>query len=180
MAYWGRIVAWVRRMPPASLPACCGIFPTASALSGRCRGHNSACPHYTPVAPVHPNPAQRFTAELLPRIIERLHRLSHGTLHGEVLPPEIPNEPGRLRVWAPARANAGRFAYPLDITLSWDSWEVDRLFATGGETRFAEYLDALAGKLDAWQEPRQFDINTRTQADPTVLIGGLDFEHLMR
>ena len=35
-------------------------------------------------------------------------------------------------------------------------------------------------KLDAWQDARQIDLNTRTQADPTVLIGGLDFEHLLR
>jgi len=39
---------------------------------------------------------------------------------------------------------------------------------------------ALPGKLDAWQEARQVDFSSRTQADPTVLLGGLDFEHLLR
>lgn len=62
--------------------------------------------------------------------------------------------------------------------MSWDSDEVDRLFGPGGDLRFAEYLDALPGKLDAWQEARQIDFGSRTQADPTVLLGGLDFEHL--
>lgn len=129
---------------------------------------------------MHPIPAQRFNAELLPRIVERVQLLSHGTLHTEILPPEAADQPARLRVWAPARPNGGRYAYPLDITLAWDGFEVDRLFASGGELRFAEYLEALPAKLHAWQEPRQIDFNSRSQADPTVLIGGLDFEHLLR
>jgi hypothetical protein len=47
------------------------------------------------------------------------------------------------------------------------------LFAAGGDQRFAEYLGALPGKLNAWQDARQFDFNSRTQADTTVLLGGL-------
>ncbi|SDC21190.1 hypothetical protein SAMN05216345_101939 [Cupriavidus sp. YR651] len=129
---------------------------------------------------MHPAPAQRFTSELLPRIVERIRKLSQGTLHTEVLPADRADLPACLRIWGTARASGGRFAHPLDITLSWDGYEVDRLFSSGGEIRFAEYLDALPAKLDAWQEPRQIDFNSRTQADPSVLIGGLDFEHLIR
>lgn len=130
--------------------------------------------------PVHPVHAERFTTALLPCIVERIQRLTHGLLHTDILPPCAPDQPARLRIWASVRRDGGRYAHPLDITLSWDSIEVDRLFASGGETRFAEYLDALPAKLNAWQEPRQIDLNSRTQADPAVLIGGLDFEHLIR
>jgi hypothetical protein len=63
--------------------------------------------------------------------------------------------------------------------LSWDGLEVERLFASGGNLRFAEYLDALPAKLYAWQEPRRIDLGSRTQAEAEVLIGGLDFEHLL-
>lgn len=129
---------------------------------------------------MHPVPAERFTAELLPRIAERIARFSRGTLHAEILPPLTSDQPARLRVRASTHPDGGRYGYPIDITLSWDGIEVDRLFASGGETRFAEYLDALPAKLNAWQEPRQIDLNSRTQADPAVLIGGLDFEHLIR
>lgn len=129
---------------------------------------------------MHPIPAQRFNTELLPRIVDRIERMSHGTLFSEILPPVASDQPARLRVWAQARPDGGRYAHPIDITLSWDGFEVDRLFASGGELRFAEYLDALPAKLDAWQDARQIDLNTRTQADPAVLIGGLDFEHLLR
>ncbi|RZT41373.1 DUF5594 family protein [Cupriavidus agavae] len=129
---------------------------------------------------MHPIPAQQFNAEWLPRIVERLLRLSHGTLQAEILAPPRPDLPACLRIWAAPRSSPGRYPHPLDITLSWDNREVDRLFDAGGSARFAEYLDALPGKLDAWQEPRQIDLGTRTQADPVVLIGGLDFEHLMR
>jgi len=129
---------------------------------------------------VHPIPAHRFNIELLPRIAERVQALSHGMLHADVLPSASPDQLARLRIWAAAREGGGRYAHPIDITLSWDSYEVDRLVASGGESRFAEYLDALRGKLDAWQEARQIDFGSRTQADATVLIGGLDFEHLLR
>lgn len=129
---------------------------------------------------MHPIPAQRFNAELLPRIADRIQSLSRGTLHAEVVLSAMADQPARLRIWTAARANGGRYSHPIDITLSWDGFEVDRLFAPGGEARFAEYLEALPSKLDAWQEPRQIDFNSRTQADPAVLIGGLDFEHLAR
>lgn len=129
---------------------------------------------------MHPDPAHRFNTELLPRIAQRVLQFSRGTLQAHILPAVSPDQPARLRVTALARPDGGRYAHPLDITLSWDGLEVGRLFATGGEVRFAEYLDALPAKLDAWQEPRQLDLRSRTQADPEVLIGGLDFEHLMR
>ncbi|KAI3590133.1 hypothetical protein D9X30_5716 [Cupriavidus sp. U2] len=129
---------------------------------------------------MHPVPAQRFNSDLLPRIVERVQRLSRGTLHAEIQTPAASDLPACLRVWAESRPNGGRYAYPIDITLSWDSFEVDRLFASGGVERFDAYLDALPAKLDAWQEPRQIDFHSRTQAEATVLIGGLDFEHLVR
>lgn len=129
---------------------------------------------------MHPVPAQRFNSDLLPRIVERVQHLSRGTLHADILPAAAPDQPACLRVWASARPNGGRYAYPIDITLSWDSFEVDRLFASGGDLRFDAYLDALPAKLDAWQEPRQIDFNSLTQAEATVRLGGLDFEHLLR
>jgi len=129
---------------------------------------------------VHSVPAQRFNADLLPRIVERVQRLSHGTLHADIQPASASDLPACLRIWATARPNGGRYAHPIDITLSWDSFEVDRLFSLGGDVRFNAYLDALPAKLDAWQEPRQIDFNSRTQADATVLIGGLDFDYLVR
>lgn len=161
-------------------PACGSPAVSRRAVSsvGEISAHNSSHPHKTP-PPVHPNPAERFTAELLPRIVDRVQQLSHGTLHTEILPPVSFDQPARLRVWAPPRAERGRYAHPLAITLSWDGLEVERLFASGGNLRFAEYLDALPAKLYAWQEPRRIDLGSRTQAEAEVLIGGLDFEHLL-
>lgn len=139
-----------------------------------------AIPPTRDAPPVHPVPAQRFNSDLLPRIVERVQHLSRGTLHADIVPASASDQPACLRVWATDRACGGRYAHPIDITLSWDSFEVDRLFASGGDVRFDAYLDALLAKLDAWQEPRRIDFNSRTQAEATVLIGGLDFEHLLR
>lgn len=88
-------------------------------------------------------------------------------------------QPARRRVWVPVRGG-GRYPHPLDITLSWDNLEVDRLISAAGEAHFAGYLNALQGKLHAWQDERKLAFGSRTQADPTTLIGVLDFEHLER
>lgn len=125
---------------------------------------------------MHPVPAQRFNSDLLPRIVERVQRLSRGTLHAEIQSPAASDLSACLRAWAESRPNGGRYAFPIDITLSWDSFEVGRLFASGGVERFDAYLNALPAKLDAWQEPPQIDFNSRTQAEATVLLGGLDFD----
>jgi hypothetical protein len=45
-----------------------------------------------------------------------------------------------------------------------------------GPSRFAGYLAALPRKLAGWDHARELDFLSHTQADPLVLIGGLDFE----
>ena len=47
---------------------------------------------------------------------------------------------------------------------------------SGGQQRFKQYLDALPRKLRAWQVARGFDLPSRSQAEPLVLLGNLDLE----
>ncbi len=119
----------------------------------------------------------RFETECIPRIVDALVRLYPHRLHVEVLPGSRPGWPARVRVHGQGATELQRFPHPLDVTLSWDGLEVEALFADGGDQRFAGYLAALPAKLRAWQEPRQLDWNSLSQADPSVLIGGLDFKH---
>lgn len=119
----------------------------------------------------------RFESECIPRIIEAITGLYRHRVQLEVLPPEKPDRPARVRIYGDGPAELRRYACPLDITLAWDGLEVETLFSTGGDKRFADYLAALPGKLRAWQEPRRIDFGSLSQADPTVLIGGLDFKH---
>ncbi|QEZ47510.1 DUF5594 family protein [Cupriavidus oxalaticus] len=118
----------------------------------------------------------RFEAECLPRIADAIGR-QHRRVQLCALPAEVPNHPPRLRMTGDGPAELRRHPYSLDVTLAWDGLEVQRLFAAGGEARFAGYLAALPGKLRAWQEPRGIDFGSLSQADPAILIGGLDFEH---
>ncbi|WP_454721807.1 MULTISPECIES: DUF5594 family protein [Cupriavidus] len=122
----------------------------------------------------HENAAARFDAEFAPRIAEAIAGLFRHRLHAEL---DGGQSPARLHIYGEPFEGARRFPYPLDIYLSWDSLEVEALFAAGGEEKFAQYLAALPGKLHAWQAPRQIDLATRSQAEATVLLGGLDFEH---
>jgi len=122
----------------------------------------------------HENAAARFDAEFAPRIAETIAGLFRHRIHAEL---DGAQSPARLHVYGEPFEGVRRFAHPLNIYLSWDSLEVEALFATGGEEKFALYLAALPGKLHAWQAPRQIDLGTRSQAEETVLLGGLDFEH---
>lgn len=118
----------------------------------------------------------RFEAECLPRIAETIGKL-HRRVQLPTLPADGPNRPARLRLTGEGPADLQRHPFALDITLAWDGLEVQRLFAAGGDARFAGYLAALQGKLRAWQEPRGIDFGSLSQVDPAILIGGLDFEH---
>jgi hypothetical protein len=125
--------------------------------------------------------ALRFETEFLPRIAERVTRRFDCGVQADILPYENPGMPSRLRVRADRapQANGGSqavYAYPLNVLFTWDDEEIERLFGAGGEVRFLCYLDAIGAKLDAWQGAREVDLTTRSQAEPAVLFGGLDFE----
>jgi hypothetical protein len=69
-----------------------------------------------------------------------------------------------------------RHPYSLNVQLSWDDDEIEALMGPEGPKRFRHYLAALPRKLRGWQEARAIDFHSRTQAEESVLIGGLDFE----
>ncbi len=121
--------------------------------------------------------AARFDAEFAPRIAEAIASLFKHRIRVEVIADDKPGRPARLRISGEPFDESRRFSHPLNVYLSWDGLEVEALFATGGDAKFEHYLAALAGKIHAWQIPRQIDFGSRSQADPAVLIGGLDFEH---
>jgi hypothetical protein len=117
----------------------------------------------------------------MPRIVERVARVVDRGVRVAILPYESPLVPTRLHVSAaraPGESDGHRhvYLYPLNVFLTWDDEEIARLFDVGGEARFLRYLDAIAAKLDAWQGAREVDLATRSQAEPSVLFGGLDFE----
>ncbi|SAK63418.1 hypothetical protein AWB75_02824 [Caballeronia catudaia] len=117
----------------------------------------------------------------MPRIVERVTRVAGHGVRVAILPYESPFVPARLHVSAEQARREGDghrhvYACALNVFLTWDADEIDRLFGAGGEARFVRYLDAIAAKLDAWQGAREVDLATRSQAEPSVLFGGLDFE----
>ncbi len=121
--------------------------------------------------------AARFNAELAPRIAQTITDLFRGRIQVAVVPDERPGRAARVHLCGEPFDEPRRFAQQLNVYLSWDGLEVEGLFAAGGAEKFEHYLAALPGKMRAWQTPRQIDFGTRSQADPTVLLGGLDFEH---
>jgi hypothetical protein len=128
---------------------------------------------------VTPEQARRFESEFMPRIVECVARLVDRGVRVAIVPYENAHAPARLHVSAARLHSAdrpSRYPYDLNVFLTWDDDEIERLLRPGGEARFLRYLDAIAAKLDAWQGVREVDLTSRSQADMTVLVGGLDFE----
>ncbi|SAL42830.1 DUF5594 family protein [Caballeronia telluris] len=92
---------------------------------------------------------RRFGIEFAPRIASRISSLLDADVHVEVIAHENGRTPARVRVSA------------------------DR--AAHGNERFERYLQAIPAKLTAWQGARDVDLESRSQAEFAVLIGGLDF-----
>jgi hypothetical protein len=125
---------------------------------------------------MRPESATRFDQQFAPRIAEAIAACLARTVHTEVLPHGEHGEPTRVRIHAAPVEELGHYPYPLNLYLTWDSDEIERLMGEQGSALFARYLAALPRKLKAWTDARELDFGTHTQGDPIALIGGLDFE----
>ena len=125
---------------------------------------------------MRPENAARFDEQFAPRIAEAIAACFATTVHTEVLPYGGPGYPTRVRIHAAPLAELGHYPHPLNLYLTWDSDEIDRLMDARGEARFVNYLAALPSKLSAWTHARELDFLSHTQGEPVALIGGLDFE----
>ncbi|CAE6830031.1 DUF5594 family protein [Paraburkholderia nemoris] len=125
---------------------------------------------------MRPESATRFDDQFAPRIAEAIAACFATTVHTEVLPYGGHGHPTRVRIHATPIEDLRHYAHPLNLYLTWDSDEIERLMGPEGPARFAGYLAALPRKLEAWRHVRELDFISHTQAEPTVLLGGLDFE----
>ncbi|SIO60922.1 DUF5594 family protein [Paraburkholderia phenazinium] len=125
---------------------------------------------------MNPETVARFDHEFAPRIAATLAGLFDTGVHAEVLPYQGHGHPTRVRVWAEPIEALRHYPHALNLHLTWDSDEIERLMDDDGETRFSRYLNALPRKLDAWHFARELDFRSHTQAEAEMLLGGLDFE----
>ena len=125
---------------------------------------------------MQPEIARRFDDEFAPRIAHLIATFLADRVHVEVVPYNGHGHPTRVRISNVLHEHTRVFAHPLNIEMTWDGDEIERLMGPDGAARFERYLAALPGKLTAWQAARHVDLKSRTQADPLVRLGGLDFE----
>jgi Domain of unknown function (DUF5594) len=125
---------------------------------------------------MRPESAIRFDEQFAPRIAEAIAACFATTVHTEVLPYGGPGHPTRVRIHATPLGELGHYAHPLNVYLTWDSDEIERLMDAQGEARFAGYLAALPRKLNAWTQARELNFLSHTQGEAVALLGGLDFE----
>ena len=118
----------------------------------------------------------RFEEEFAPRIAAKLASQFGPSVRVEVVPREGRGHPTRVRIVGEASEYRHPYMYPLNLSLTWDVDEIERLMEPGGEARFAHYLEATVCKMASWETARSVDFASRTQGEPEVLIGGLDFE----
>lgn len=125
---------------------------------------------------MNPQTIARFDREFAPRIAAKIAGLFDTGIQAEVLPYEGHGRPTRVRIWAEPIEALRHYPHKLNLHLTWDSDEIEGLMHEGGEARFASYLAAIPRKLEAWHYARDVDFRSHTQAEPEVLLGGLDFE----
>lgn len=122
--------------------------------------------------------AHRFEDEFAPRIADTLANLFGPDVQITIAPREGRGHPTRVRICAHATHEHWHhpYRYPLDISLTWDIDEIERLMEPDGAARFEHYLESVPRKLASWETARDIDFDSRTQGEPEVLLGGLDFE----
>ncbi len=125
---------------------------------------------------MHAATPHRFETEFAPRIAQEIAELFDGHVQAEVLPAQDDDCPARVRLWGEMNEHLRHYPYALNVYLTWDDDEIDSLMGPAGPERFRHYLASLARKLQNWQDAREINFHSRSQAEPSVLIGGLDFE----
>lgn len=125
---------------------------------------------------MNPEIAHRFDTDFAPRIAHAIAALFDSRLRTEVVPYGGHGHPTQVRIVSATGEHVRGYDHPLDIGLTWDTSEIERLMTDGGLARFERYLAALPRKLPAWEDARDIDFGSRTQSEVLVLIGGLDFE----
>jgi len=119
---------------------------------------------------------RRFDGECAPRIAAWIAAHLGAPVRVEVVARVGRGQPTRVRITGEPALHRRRYAHPLNVLLTWDGAEIERLFAPGGDERFERYLTSTSNKLHAWEAARPVDFATRTQGEPEILLGGLDFE----
>ncbi|CAB3683718.1 DUF5594 family protein [Trinickia soli] len=125
---------------------------------------------------MNPITAHRFDEEFAPHIAQAVKAVVGPNADVQLQPYGGPGRPTTLKITAPSSERVRGTRHPLNLHLTWDECEIASLMAQHGPQRFAHYLDALPRKLRAWQLARDFDLGTRSQAEPVVLLGNLDLE----
>lgn len=120
--------------------------------------------------------AHRFENEFAPRIAAWIAAHLGAPVRVEVVPREGHGHPTRVRITGVPGAHRHPYPCALNVSLTWDNAEIERLLAPGGEALFEHYLESTSEKLRAWESARPLDFETRTQGEPEILLGGLDFE----
>ncbi|TAM07945.1 MAG: hypothetical protein EPN70_01535 [Paraburkholderia sp.] len=118
----------------------------------------------------------RFEVEFAPRIAAKLASQFGPAVRVEVVPREGRGHPTRVRLVGATHGPRHVYPYALNVSLTWDVDEIERLMEPGGEARFEHYLEATVRKMASWESARSVDFASCTQNEPEVLIGGLDFE----
>lgn len=125
---------------------------------------------------MNPTTAHQFDAEFAPRIAQAIRDVIGPQANIELEPYGGPERPTMLKITAPIAERVRGVRQPLNLRMTWDECEIASLMEENGLQRFAHYLEALPRKLRAWQAARDFDLATRSQSEPLVLLGNLDLE----
>jgi hypothetical protein len=92
---------------------------------------------------MQPETARRFDTEFAPRIAHAIAAFFAEHVHADVVPYGGHGQPTRVHISGAPHEHVSGFAYPLNLELTWDTDEIERLMEPDGAARFEHYLSAL-------------------------------------
>ncbi|PMS18844.1 hypothetical protein C0Z18_16085 [Trinickia dabaoshanensis] len=125
---------------------------------------------------MNPTTAHLFDTEYAPRIAQAIRDVIGPNARIGLEPYGGPGRPTTLTITAQIAERVRGARHPLNLHMTWDECEIESLTERNGRQRFEHYLEALPRKLAAWQAARDFDLASRSQAEPFILLGNLDLE----
>lgn len=92
---------------------------------------------------MQPETARRFDTEFAPRIAQAIAAFFADHVLTDVVPYGGHGHPTRVQIRSAPHEHVSGFEHPLNLELTWDTDEIERLMEPDGPRRFEHYLAAL-------------------------------------
>ena len=89
---------------------------------------------------MQPETTRRFDTEFAPRIAQAIAAFFADHVQADVVPYGGHGQPTRVRIRSAPHEHVSGYVHPLNLELTWDGDEIERLMEPDGPVRFEHYI----------------------------------------